>query len=148
MGRQNIPLWFNSSKALIFLILFVITIGLGTYDFLINHYENIFPHSKSFTNDYENKIMSNLDINSLIKINNENDIITKRNSLIEFIWQNKGFPINQMPDIIQSNISDQNYNDRRTLKLYQRMDFGKALGDKRNEQTGESETGQPKSTIF
>jgi hypothetical protein len=43
---------------------------------------------------------------------------------------------------------DQSCNDRRTLKLCQRMEFGKALGDKRNEQTGELETGQPKSKNF
>jgi len=123
MGRQNIPSWFNSSKALIFLILFVITIGLGTYDFLINHYENIFLHDKSFTTDYENKIISELDINSLIKIHNENDIVTKRNSLIEFIWQNKGFPINKKPDTIQNNISDPNYNDLDNLQQIDKIEI-------------------------
>jgi len=128
MGRQNIPSWFTSSKALIFMILFVITIGLGTYDFLINHYENIFLPDKSFTNDYESKIISNLDINSLIKIYNENDIITKRNSLIEFIWQNKGFPINKMPDTIQNNISDPNYNDLDNLKQIDKIEVGMEYG--------------------
>ena len=76
-----------------------------------------------FINNYNNIQPSTLDVDSLIKINNEQDIFNKKNSLIDFIWSGKEFPYGKMPDIIENNILDSRYNDMNNLKQINKFEI-------------------------
>ncbi|MFC1975209.1 hypothetical protein ACFLXQ_02280 [Chloroflexota bacterium] len=56
------------------------------------------------------------DVNSLILIDNEADVLFKRNELIEFIWGKEGFPDTELPDKIEADIVDVRYKDLDNLK--------------------------------
>lgn len=62
----------------------------------------------------------------MIQINNTSDISTKRNSLIELIWNGNGFP-HSLPNIINTNIHHERYNDldniRQVDELIINMDY-------------------------
>ena len=62
-----------------------------------------------------------------ISIKNRNDVIEKRNSLIRYIWKDKGFP-RRMPNSIEFNIEDNAYSDldnlQRIDKIIVNMDYG------------------------
>ena len=103
-------------KKTYFLIIFIVAILFFSIGFFVKHYGNLLFDSKLVTNENNSINFSDLDINSLIGINNEEDIINKRNSLIDFIWNKQGFPKNKMPDTIENNILDSRYNDLKNLK--------------------------------
>ena len=63
-----------------------------------------------------------------ITINSENDLIKKRDKLIDYIWMGDGFP-SQFPDRVDMNISPNGYQDIKNLERIDsftiNMDFGK-----------------------
>ena len=63
-----------------------------------------------------------------ITINSENDLIKKRDKLIDYIWMGDGFP-SQFPDSVDMNISPNGYQDIKNLERIDsftiNMDFGK-----------------------
>ena len=103
-------------KKTYFLIIFLVAILFFSIGFFVKHYGNSLFDYRLVTNENININFSDLDINSLIRINNEEDIVNKRNSLIDFIWKEQGFPKNKMPDMIENNILDSRYNDLKNLK--------------------------------
>jgi len=76
-----------------------------------------------FIYDYNYIQSTTFDIDSLIDINNEQDIFNKRNSLIDFIWTGKEFPHGKIPDIIENNILDPKYNDLSNLKQINKFEI-------------------------
>lgn len=65
---------------------------------------------------------------SLIHIQNEVDLLNKREALIHYIWKENGFPYDKMPTKIEQNIQDDRFSDLRNLakidKLTILMDYG------------------------
>ena len=94
----------------------------------VSHYE-IFPYelAKNFksilSNDSEyrqdNIAIYEDDIDSLITINSENDILTKRKNLVNFIWKNE-LPYSS-PISISENIGDDRYQDLLNLKSIHKL---------------------------
>lgn len=88
------------------------------YGIAVGHYE-VFPYmilkeSQIFfekSNDVSKNKFSDFNINSIIDIKNENDIIQKRNELINFIWKQNNLPKTYANLKSTSNFSDSNYND-------------------------------------
>ena len=68
------------------------------------------------------------DVSKLINIKDENDIIRKRNGLINLIWSGNGFPNSKMPGLVENDFKDERYNDFTNLnridKLTVIMDWG------------------------
>lgn len=66
-------------------------------------------------------------VTSLINIENRNDILEKRQELIEFIWKSKSFPTQNTPTI-EENISDERYRKLKNLEQIDKytisMDYG------------------------
>lgn len=56
------------------------------------------------------------DVDSLIRINDEQDVIEKRENLIQYIWVGKGFPDSKQPDNIKIDVEDERYSDLENLK--------------------------------
>lgn len=51
-----------------------------------------------------------------IRINNETDIVQKRQELINYIWINGDFPSSKMPDLVENGVSDSGFNNLKNLK--------------------------------
>jgi hypothetical protein len=55
-------------------------------------------------------------VNGLILIDSEADVLDKRNELIEFIWGQAGFPATQLPNKVEEDVMDVNYEDLDNLQ--------------------------------
>ena len=104
----------------IILIISVFIYGLliGTYKFfpyeLLNYSKEIILNEK-VEND-EKSIIYEKNVESLIHINSKEDIINKKEALVDFIWKGDGFPISKMPNKIQKNVTDSRYENLVNLK--------------------------------
>ena len=109
----------GKSRLVIFPTLFVL---LFIYGVAVGHYQ-IFPFDelsdlKFFLSQTEPVISADRpqiydnaeNISKRITINSENDLVKKRDKLIEYIWMGDGFP-SQFPDDIDTNISPNGYED-------------------------------------
>jgi len=54
-------------------------------------------------------------VKDLIRIKNSDDIIQKRNKLIDYLWLGQGFPHDKMPKV-EDNIKDSDFSDLKNLK--------------------------------
>ncbi|MBU89923.1 hypothetical protein CMO94_00145 [Candidatus Woesearchaeota archaeon] len=91
-------------------------------------------HQKFFSNEYDliyekiDPLYEKTDVSSLINIENENDILKKRNSLIRYIWKGKGLPYSKFPETVEIDIKDARYSDLNNLKRIDKlvitMDYG------------------------
>ena len=86
-----------------------------------------FRNKKGITYNYnrseskeEVKHIYDNDVNSLIRINNENDITEKRQKLIHYLWGSNELP-KRMPDKIENNFKDSRYSNLKNLKQINRL---------------------------
>jgi len=111
----------------IILVISVFIYGLliGTYKFFpyesLNYLKEITLNEKSKIQN-ENVIYEN-DVKSLIHINSNEDIINKKEALVDFIWRGEGFPISKMPNKIQKNVIDSRYENLVNLKRIDQIDL-------------------------
>ena len=127
----------GKSRLVIFPTLFIL---LFVYGVVVGHYQ-IFPFDelsdlKFFLSQTEPVISPDRpqiydnaqNISKRITINSENDLIKKRDKLIDYIWMGDGFP-SQFPDRVDMNISPNGYQDIKNLERIDsftiNMDFGK-----------------------
>ena len=127
----------GKSRLVIFPTLFIL---LFVYGVVVGHYQ-IFPFDelsdlKFFLSQTEPVISPDRpqiydnaqNISKRITINSENDLIKKRDKLIDYIWMGDGFP-SQFPDNVDMNISPNGYQDIKNLERIDsftiNMDFGK-----------------------
>jgi hypothetical protein len=121
----------------ILLLLILLLISVFIYGVLVGVYE-IFPYDlldsiKEITLNektifvHQNMIYEN-NIDSLIHIQNPNDIVKHKNNLINFIWSGDDFPLSKLPSNIKMNISNSAYdkftNLERIDEITIEMDFG------------------------
>lgn len=99
-----------------------------SYGILVGHYK-VFPfnllsdarffltNTKPEQAEHRPQIYENpADVINLIRINNEEDILQKRQALIDYIWIGDGFPSSKMPDSVENNVTDPKFNDLKNLK--------------------------------
>ena len=127
----------GKSRLVIFPTLFIL---LFVYGVVVGHYQ-IFPFDelsdlKFFLSQTEPSIIADRpqiydsaqNISKRITINSENDLIEKRDKLVDYIWMGDGFP-SQFPDRVDMNISPNGYQDIKNLERIDsftiNMDFGK-----------------------
>ena len=60
------------------------------------------------------------DVDSLIRIDGENDINEKRQKLIHYLWGNNGLP-KRIPDKIENDFKDSRYSNLKNLKQINRL---------------------------
>ena len=120
-------------------VLFIIAIlVVFSYGTLVGHYEifpfeflkntkNILSDSSTSEIDFDQFVFEN-DIRSLIQISNKEDVFSKRNKLIDYIWSGNGFPHAKMPNEIQNNIVDDRYNDVSNLKKIDKITISMEYG--------------------
>jgi len=121
----------------ILLLLILLLISVFIYGVLVGVYQ-IFPYDlldsiKEITLNektifvHQNMIYEN-NIDSLIHIQNPNDIVKHKNNLINFIWSGDDFPLSKLPTNIEMNISNSAYdkftNLERIDEITIEMDFG------------------------
>jgi len=127
----------GKSKFVIFPILLIL---LFVYGVVVGHYQ-IFPFDElsnlnfflsqtepSITADRPQIYDKAQNIPKRITINSENDLIEKRDKLVDYIWMGDGFP-SRFPDNVDMNISPNGYQDIKNLERIDsftiNMDFGK-----------------------
>ena len=123
------------SKRQVFLISFILIIVIGlafSYGFLSYHYK-LPPYNFIMQNNFIRQINYTIitpitseepdqytgNILKSIKIENEDDIIKKRNSLIKYIWKSENLP-KKYPSVIK-NISDEHYSNLKNLKQIDKL---------------------------
>lgn len=102
--------------ALICVIIFSFSYGIGVGLYRLPPYSVLDTiHDKLNPIDRGDSILSvNENVASLININNENDVATKRASLIQYIWKQNGFPHDKLPFNV-GDVTDDRYSDLRNL---------------------------------
>ena len=102
------------------LIIFSIGYVIGSDNFPFSKtikatYQNMLEQNNT-NYDEINKIHTKTTISNLVDIQNEIDVISHRNNLIEFIWKKQNLPINEFPTNIEYNIIDKRYSSLSNLK--------------------------------
>jgi len=120
--------------SLILTIVFFIGYSIGTstipFDDSIKELYHEYFKSNYDKNKFDSidPIFFETNVPSLIKISDESDILEKRNSLIQFIWHNDGFPYEKSPSKIDIDILDHRYKDLTNLermdKITVSMEYG------------------------
>lgn len=118
-----------------YFIVFVIVFTVGlSYGLFVSTYK-IFPYNyfdeakKILLSEKEqprytmNEFIYDVDVNSLIHINDEQDIIGKRNKLIDYIWNGQNVPNSQLPQKITTNIVDSRYGDLENLQNIDKIEY-------------------------
>jgi|LWDU01.1.fsa_nt_gi hypothetical protein len=124
-------------KKNILLLILLLLISVFIYGVLVGVYQ-IFPYdlldsikaitlNEKTTFVHQNVIYEN-NIDSLIHIQNPDDIVKLKNNLINFIWNGDGFPLSKLPSNIEIDISNSVYekftNLERIDEITIEMDFG------------------------
>ncbi len=118
-------------------IVVILVIIVFSYGISVGHYK-LFPFEqlKIFKSDFiEESTEAGLDeffikqdLKSLIHISNEDDVMKKREQLIQYIWKNSGFPASKLPDKVIEGIDDSRMevfsNLKRVDMLTIIMDYG------------------------
>jgi len=126
----------------IFISVVIILVVLSfSYGFFSGHYK-VFPFDQlqnfkknSFNNLEElksEKIFLSPEIKSMIQINNEKDVFTKRQDLSQFIWKNDGFPNSKLPTNIIQNIEDSRFANFSNLNKIDKLIIEMNMGVKSN----------------
>lgn len=71
--------------------------------------------------EHKPKHVPKFDVSKLIRINSVEDIKQKRNSLINFIWKDKGFPSNLLPSKIEEDLKDESYTNHQNIKQLDKL---------------------------
>lgn len=77
-------------------------------------YKEIIPQ-KLGLDEFIDSHYREVNVSSLIHIQNELDLLNKREALIHYIWKENGFPYDKMPTKIEQNIQDDRFSDLRNL---------------------------------
>ena len=114
-----------------FYLFIIFAFSIFFYGIAVGHYE-IFPFdliqdlklsvSDNFENNQNDILIYEENIDSLILINSENDVIDKRKTLTNFIW-NDEIPYSSTL-LIEKNIIDERYQNISNLKSIYRLDIG------------------------
>ena len=114
-----------------FYLFIIFAFSIFFYGIAVGHYE-IFPFdliqdlklsvSDNFENNQNDILIYEENIDSLILINSENDVIDKRKTLTNFIW-NDQIPYSSTV-LIDKNIIDERYQNISNLKSIYRLDIG------------------------
>jgi len=114
-----------------FYLFIILVFSIFIYGIAVGHYE-IFPFdliqdlklsvSDNFENNQNDMLIYEENIDSLILINSENDVIDKRKTLTNFIW-NDQIPYSSTL-LIDKNIIDERYQNISNLKSIYRLDIG------------------------
>ena len=90
-------------------------------------YREIIPQRAELVEPVDSHYLE-VDVSSLIHIQNETNLQNEREALIHYIWKNNGFPNDKMPTKIEQNIKDDRFSDLRNLekidKITIQMDYG------------------------
>jgi len=109
----------KTATLLIILLIFTFSTGL-----LIGHYKilslkllksTIYDGKFSYEDNFLPFQISDNEIKSLVRMDDEVDIIQKRNSIIELLWSEKGFP-HLLSSTVNNNITDSRYNDLENIR--------------------------------
>ena len=104
------------------IIIILVSITFFIYGVSVGNYE-IFPYDllkeikilSNISNENYQRTIPQFDINSLVKIENSDDIINKRNTLINLIWNTDSLPSSYDQLEIQTNYHDNRYDDLSNL---------------------------------
>jgi pimeloyl-ACP methyl ester carboxylesterase len=70
--------------------------------------------------DQDNELISSIDVKSLIRINSQDDLLEKKNNLVEYIWKADGFPSSKMPQNVETT-TDSRYADLQNLDKIEKI---------------------------
>lgn len=97
------------------------------YSLMKDMYVKILPQKIDITDPVDSHY-KDVNVSSLIHIQNSDDIDNSRKSVINYIWKGNGFPSDKMPTKIEQNIQDDRFSDLRNLskidKITTLMDYG------------------------
>ena len=99
-----------------FIVIFFLGLFIGVYKFFpYSELNNIANQFESKTSDFDNRHLDSVNLENLVSIQNTNNLNEKRNQLIQFIWKTNTIP-KQLPNLIDTNISDERFSNFSNLK--------------------------------
>ena len=112
-------------KKNILILIIILIISIFIYGVFVGIYK-IFPYdvldsiksimlNEKIKSDQQNMVHEN-NVSKLIHIKNNKDIFKLKNNLIDFIWNNNGFPDSKLPNSVDRNISNSLYSDFQNLQ--------------------------------
>jgi len=118
--------------SLIAVIAFAYGLATGIYKIfpyeLLDDTKKILMSEKNAEQFQVDKFVYETDVDSLIRIEGKEDVITKRNELVEYIWNGNTFPKSKLPQNIEQNIIDSRYlrmeNLQKIDKISYEMEYG------------------------
>jgi len=104
-----------------FIIIFFAGLFVGVYKYFpyseLNYIKDQFESQNS---NLENNLLSSTNFIDITTLQNTNDLIEKKDQLIQFIWKTNNLP-DQLPTIIDTNISDERFTNLTNLKQIDRL---------------------------
>ncbi|RZD43769.1 MAG: hypothetical protein CXT78_07575 [Thaumarchaeota archaeon] len=129
------------TKVLISIIIIFVFISFS-YGFFSGHYKFFpFEQIQNIKNNFSStdldksqfdKEFIKPDIKSMIQIQNQEDIFSKRQNLTQFIWKNNGYPISKLPTNIIQNFEDSRFEQFSNLNRIDKLVIEMNLGIKSN----------------
>lgn len=107
----------------IFIISVILALSIG----IVIGTETIYNNSIIHNVEKQNEIIPTVNVKSLIQINNEIDLLEKKNNLIEYIWKSGGFPSSKMPQNVET-ITDDHYTDMQNLYKIEKISISMENG--------------------
>ncbi len=108
----------------IFIASIILALSIGIVIGTSTIYQNPIPQADV---EKQNEIISKVDVKSLIRINNETDLLEKKNDLIGYIWKDGGFPSSKMPQSVET-ATDDRYADMQNLGKIEKISISMESG--------------------
>jgi hypothetical protein len=102
---------------IIIIVIFILGYSIGSDSIPFDDTVKSYYSKLTAPNYYEQNadkilpILYQTDVQSLIHIDNENDITKTRNQIIDYVWKEDGFSKTKMPSKIELDIQDERYDD-------------------------------------
>lgn len=118
--------------SIVFVLAFSYGLSVGVYKIFpfdaINYTKEIILGEAKSEQVTINKFSYETNVNNLIRIHSEQDIINKKNEIINYVWSGHGLPKSVMPQKTEENINDNKYHDLANLqridKITYEMEYG------------------------
>ena len=111
------------TKFLVLTILLTVFVSFSTGFLLKENTSNIITSIFDYQKDHISETdLLDFDLKSIIRITTESDVLSTRNSLIEFLWKDSDLPTH-LPHKIDFNITDERFSKISNLKNIDKLEI-------------------------
>jgi len=119
--------------SIVIIFTFFFGVGVGFYKIppyaILNEIHDRLSTDKSNAVKYDpDSLYRQVNVTSLIHINNENDVFAERAKLVQYVWKQNNLPYEKMPSNIDNNINDNRYSNMQNLSRIDRITISMEYG--------------------